>query len=78
MYVYAIMAESVEELQKALDPVHDEWILTVNAHKTKVEVFSRGKIRNKPVFRYGDSSLETVDSYMYIWVYFLTIMGNLH
>ena len=68
-----VMAESQSELQKALNAVHNycmEWNLTVNVDKTKIVVFSRGKLRNKPVFIYGDRELETVDSYVYLGVTF--------
>ena len=61
-----IMAESVTELQHALHCMFDYCTdnkLTVNANKTKVMVFSKGKIRNLPVLKYGDDLLEVVFSY---------------
>ena len=48
-----IFAESPEKLQIALDTMRsycDTWKLQVNVSKTKVVVFSKGKIRQKPVF----------------------------
>ncbi len=45
--------------------------------KTKVEMFSRGKIINKPVFRCGDRSLETIaDSYVVLHVYLGILFNN--
>ena len=68
-----VMAESPPELQKALNALHsycDLWHLTVNTSKTKVVVFSRGKIRNKPIFKFGDVELDIVDDYVYLGVTF--------
>ena len=42
-----VMAENPEDLQKALNALHEYcklWFLTVNTTKTKVMIFSRGKI----------------------------------
>ena len=42
-----ILAESPEQLRKALDAAHDyceSWGLTVNTSKTKVMIFSRGRV----------------------------------
>lgn len=64
-----VMAESADELQLALNAVHaycKRWHLTVNASKTKVVVFSRGKIKKKPVFTYGDHVLEIAEDYNYL------------
>ena len=41
-----------------------------NTTKTKVIVFSRGKIRNKPVVYLNRESLETVDDYVYLGITF--------
>ena len=52
-----ILAESVLELQSALNSVKvycDKNFLKVNLTKTKVIVFSRGKIRKIPEFFYGN------------------------
>ena len=43
-----VLAENACELQKALDPVHEYcgmYKLTVNIKKTKIIVFSRGKVK---------------------------------
>ena len=57
------------DLQNALDGVKsycDKWQLTLNTSKTKVVVFSRGKIRRKPSFTLGDSPVEVVEDYSYL------------
>ena len=64
-----VLAETASELQKALDAVHDyclQWSLTVNTAKTKVVVFSRGKIRKLPHFTFGSKQIEIVDDYIYL------------
>ena len=51
-----VLAENVCELQKALDALHNYWgmyKLTVNFKKTKIIVFSRGKVKGFPTFKYG-------------------------
>ena len=68
-----IFAESPEELQIALDTVRsycDTWKLQVNVSKTKVVVFSKGKIRQKPVFYYNGETLEIVDDFSYLGIKF--------
>lgn len=68
-----ILAESPAELQQALDAMYDycvDWKLHVNIDKTKVIVFSRGKVRNRPVFTLGQSELEVTDDYNYLGVIF--------
>ena len=52
-----IMAESPMELQNSLNEMArycEKNKLIVNASKSNVMVVSRGKIRNKPVFKYGN------------------------
>ena len=68
-----IMAESPEELQNAMNAVYeycDLWKLTVNTSKTKVVIFSRGKVRNIPTFIFGKDNLEIVDDYTYLGIIF--------
>ena len=68
-----IFAESPGELQKALDSLHDYCVqnkLNVNTRKTKVLVFSKGKIRNLPNFKFNNSDLEIVFDYNYLGVTF--------
>jgi hypothetical protein len=65
-----VLAESEEELQKALNAVYEYcniWKLTVNTSKTKVVVFSKGKIKRCPsFFLFGDEHVEVVDDYIYL------------
>ncbi len=64
-----ILAENAKELEQALAAVADycrEWHLTVNTSKTKVVIFSRGKVRKHPQFKFGDDVLDVVDEYVYL------------
>ena len=68
-----VFAESQTGLQTALNCMLDYcklWHLTVNTDKTKVVVFSRGKLRNKPVFYFNNAPLEAVDDFSYLGVIF--------
>ena len=76
-YVYAddtiVLAEDEVELQKALSSVKEyceTWKLNINVAKTKVVIFSRGKLRNFPVFKYGDDKVEVTDEYIYLGINF--------
>ena len=42
--------------------------LTVNTSKTKIIVFSRGKVKRYPIFSYGDDIIEVVSEYVYLGV----------
>jgi len=67
----AIIAENERELQLALDSMHEYCVvnkLRVNASKTKIVIFSRGKVRNYPVFKFGDDVLDVTDSYPYLGI----------
>ena len=51
-----LCAESAKELQTALDALShycNAWDIVLNTDKTKVIVFSRGKIRNKPDLKFN-------------------------
>ena len=64
-----VMAESPQELQTALDTLYQychDWKLTVNTSKTKVIIFSRGKVRIRPVFKFGEETIEYTDDYKYL------------
>ena len=66
-----IMAENPDELQKSLNALFDYctlWHLKVNTTKTKVVVFSRGKIRKRPAFTYAGDELDVVDDFIYLGV----------
>ena len=68
-----ILAETAEELQLALTSLKDychQNFLKVNLTKTKVLIFSRGKLKNIPDFFYGDEKVEVVDDYVYLGVVF--------
>ena len=68
-----VMAESVHELQLAMNSMYEYCVvnkLAINTSKTKVMVFSRGKIRNKPEIMYGDTKLQVVDEYVYLGITF--------
>ena len=66
-----IMAETPVELQNALNAMCqycETYNLCVNTSKTKVVIFSKGKIRLKPVFTYNNAPLEVVDDFIYLGV----------
>jgi len=68
-----ILAESVTDLQCALNTLYtfcSNWDLEVNAGKTKVLIFSKGKIRNIPTFTYGENNVEVVFEYNYLGIIF--------
>ena len=68
-----LLSESTSDLQNMVDILHNycqQWHLTVNIDKTKVVVFSRGKVRNLPLITYGDETIEVVYSYNYLGVLF--------
>ena len=44
--------------------------LSINVDKTKVVVFSRGKIRNIPVFNFDGATVEVVFEYKYLGTVF--------
>ena len=62
-----VMVETPEDLQSALNAACDycqTWHLTVNTSKTKVIIFSRGKVISHPDFLFGQNKLEVTDSYI--------------
>ena len=68
-----VLAESADELQKALNAVYDycnNWKLTVNISKTKVVIFSNGKVILFPAFLFGHDIVEVVYEYVYLGVKF--------
>lgn len=67
-----IMAESADELQKALNIYEqycDTWRLTVNITKTKLLVFSKGRQPNYK-FKYKNEDKEIVNEYKYLGIFF--------
>ena len=68
-----IMAESEEQLQAALNALEEYctlWQLEVNLDKTKVIIFSRGKVRRHMPFSFAGQPVECVDEYIYLGITF--------
>ena len=66
-----MLSENEHELQKALNSVHEYCEmhkLTVNTSKTKIVVFSRGKVKRFPMFKYGCDTIEVVSDYVYLGI----------
>ena len=65
-----ILAEKPEQLQKALDSLYrycDKFALKVNLDKTKVIIFSKGKIRRHEYFLFGKNNIiNIVEDYVYL------------
>ena len=58
-----------EDLQSALNAAFDYcqiWHLTVNTSKTKVIIFSTGKVRSHPDFLFGQYKLYVTNNYTYL------------
>ena len=67
------MAESARELQNALNAAHEyckNMKLAVNTSKTKIMIFSRGKVIKYPDFCFGESILEVTYEYLYLGIMF--------
>jgi hypothetical protein len=68
-----LISETPENLQIMLDALATYcqiWKLSVNTTKTKVVIFSKGKVRKHPDFTFGDQILEVVADYTYLGVIF--------
>ena len=68
-----IMAESPEELQKALDKLTsycEKWSLKINISKSNVIIFSSGKVKKYPKFYVDQKEIQVVDDYVYLGVNF--------
>jgi hypothetical protein len=68
-----ILSESPQNMQKCLNLLKSYcniWGLNINVKKTKVLVFSRGKIRNIPQFSFGEEKVDVVFDYKYLGVVF--------
>ena len=66
-----ILAECPEDLQRALDILktyYEFWGLDINVRKTKVMIFSRGKIRKMPKFYFNEEIVDVVWDYKYLGV----------
>ena len=63
-------ANGLQQASAALSDYCDKWSLRVNVGKTKVVVFSRGKIRKMPTIKYKGRSLEVVFEFQHLGVCF--------
>jgi len=58
-----VLAVCHEDLQRALDMLKiycEFWGLDINVRKTKVMIFSRGKIRELPKFNFNEETVDVV------------------
>jgi hypothetical protein len=68
-----LMSESPNELQAQLDFFYEYcqyWKLTVNIEKTKVLVFSKGRLAHNLLFGYNGKELDIVTEFSYLGLYF--------
>ena len=68
-----LLAESPEDLQKYLDTLNEYcniFYLKINTSKTKIFIFSRGKLKNIASFKFADMKLDVVNDYNYLGVTF--------
>ena len=68
-----VLAESASELQVAMNELNQycqKWSLSINATKTKIIIFSNGKVRKYPLFYLGNDEIEVKDDYVYLGVTF--------
>ena len=64
-----VFSESPEVLQRILSKVESyclKWKLKLNSTKSKIVIFSRGKVRKYPTFHIGNESIEVVSSFVYL------------
>ena len=64
-----VSAKSEGEMQRSLNTLHEyceEWKPKMNVMKTKILIFSRGKIRNLSHLMFGNSKKEVVFEYSYL------------
>ena len=68
-----ILAENPKDLQASLDEMKkycDTFDLHINVNKTKILIFSRGKLRRHHIFNFGNFILDTVEEYNYLGLVF--------
>ena len=68
-----VFAESEKDMQLALDAVYvycRKWNVSINQSKTKIVIFSRGKIKNKFPFKIGNMNIDTSSEYEYLGILF--------
>ena len=64
-----ILAESPSQLIKALDALNlycNKWGLKVNVDKTKIVIFSKGKVTKYKSFKFGANEIKVVYDYVYL------------
>jgi hypothetical protein len=67
-----VLAESPQDMQLALDEVGvycNKWGLSINKTKTKVVIFSRGKIKTQYNFKIGNIDVSQSSDYEYFYRY---------
>ena len=68
-----LLAESCNDLQRQLDSLAeycDLWKLKVNVQKSKIMIFTKGRLPQNIVFNYNNVVLEIVNEYTYLGVLF--------
>ena len=68
-----ILAETATELQNSLYGLASycsKWSLQVNIDKTKIVIFSRGKVKKIPKFFLGTEEIKVCDDYIYLGIKF--------
>ena len=68
-----LIAETPSSLQTSLDAMYEycsKWKLKINVSKTKVMVFSKGKIRKLPIFMLNGAKLEVTFDFQYLGIKF--------
>ena len=66
-----LISQNPEDLQIMLDSLHDyceKWKLVVNISKTKIIVFSRGKVTRLPEWKFGQENIDVVQDYTYLGI----------
>ena len=67
-----LISESAEDLQVSLNAFEQyctKWKLTVNIDKTKVVIFSKGRLSTKYNFHFQDVPLDIVKEYKYLGIF---------
>ena len=68
-----VLAESPQQLQLAMDEIAvycEKWELDINVLKTKVVIFSRGKVKKQHYFKIGNLNIDTDCEYCYLGIIF--------
>ena len=68
-----LMAESSSNLQTLLDNFYlycDTWKMKLNVDKTKIVVFSKGRLPRNLIFNYNGTNIEIVKDFNLLGIYF--------